>query len=187
MSASGGPWRVPCCTLSTMNHRVFVGFVSLGSGVAACGNASPASSAPDIQLVDAGALPSEASVRRTDVTAAAHAGHCDGGGPVTSGPAACITIDLCNYDLSCTSNADCMMVTDGLICASGCQGKCPNAAINVKSAAQYQGALARLGSIDNACECGNVLPDYVGCVSGFCTYCGPPGCPDAAITGPAPK
>jgi hypothetical protein len=182
-----------------MNRRDFLVLVSLSSAVVGCGHASPAGSTPDIQSSRADALPptmSDAGTGSSDGarSASAQASPCNSGGSSkrllsltsglfpTSDAAACITVDLCDYDLSCTSDADCMMVTSGPICTSECIGGCSNAAINVKSAAQYQEALAQLGPVDHACECGSVSWPSVFCVSGVCTYC-PGGCPDADITG----
>jgi hypothetical protein len=106
---------------------------------------------------------------------------CDTGVGPTNYPDgdACVNVDLSRYDRSCKSNSDCMAVTSGTICRPGCEGACPNAAINVDDKARYFEALAPLQVYGpDPCECGFIPAPDAYCIQGLCIYCRS-GCSDA--------
>jgi hypothetical protein len=90
----------------------------------------------------------------------------------------CVDLEPSMFDTSCTTTADCLEVTLGEICSSGCL--CGGSAINAMDEAKYEQAVAPV-SQGELCAC-----PYLGspvCVGGTCIVCGPgtsqPGCPDA--------
>ncbi len=101
---------------------------------------------------------------------------CDGGTPFSARDGGCVEIDPSSYDRSCVSDSDCMAISAGMVCSSGCRGDCPTAAINVRERACYEQAIPQ--PRDNACECGSILAPDARCINGVCTYCGHAGdCP----------
>jgi len=90
---------------------------------------------------------------------------------------ACVTIDLSAYDRSCVTDSDCTAVAEGSHCNFGCEGACPNAAINVRGRARYEQALPRPYPLGPTpfCECGAIHAPDARCIDGQCAYCGGAG------------
>ena len=100
-------------------------------------------------------------------------------GPPPEDADVCVTVDPSTYDRSCQQTSDCIDITSGTLCSSGCL--CGGTAINVDGQAQYEQAISALPP-GEACGC-----PYFGmatCVQGQCVICGGPqaqqpiGCPD---------
>lgn len=79
------------------------------------------------------------------------------------------SISAKDYDQSCTTDADCTVVSDGEVC--GACGPCPNAAVNAKVAAQFNLdktaiACVRIGP---GVACGACFLPMAACLSGTCS------------------
>ena len=125
------------------------------------------------------------------------AGGCSGGMPVTQhggdntsddlnfAPPACVPVMASSFNQSCTSNSDCVAVTDPESC-------CPGVAINGTAQAQYMAAASQAAA--NGCtsaractgSCGIALPCCIGgkCEIGATDTCEGGG-PDAGDGGVA--
>jgi hypothetical protein len=100
-------------------------------------------------------------------------------GPSSDG-GACVDLEPSMFETSCTTSSDCLDVTLGELCDSGCL--CGGSAINVADQAKYNQLVADVPP-GEVCGC-----PYFGspvCVAGQCIVCGGaappnPACPDAA-------
>jgi hypothetical protein len=63
----------------------------------------------------------------------------------------CAVIRASDYDQSCTTDSDCMAVTEGNSCRP-CFA-CPNAAINGRDLDRYQSDVAAATTVVNTCDC----------------------------------
>jgi hypothetical protein len=157
-----------------MYQKLWLVCLALGSAVVGCAN----NGSPDSSLRT---TPDDAAEKLRDTwsdndktpTAQTSSGTYEGGAFNPFG-AACITIDPSTYDRSCISRADCMPIQSGMICSPGCEGACPNAAINVNGKKRYLQTIDTLPAF--FCECGNEPISDVACISGVCTFCRA-GCP----------
>lgn len=162
-----------------MNQKLFLVLVISGSAVAACDRANPESSTPENAGDAGGMLGGDASDEASGKSVpqvgpgAYHGGYfLPRSTPSDAG--ACVTIDPSVYDTSCSSDADCMSISSGMVCSSGCEGACPNTAINVTGKAHYQAEVKPLSTVTaKACDCAQ--DSAVACIAGVCTYC-PHGC-----------
>jgi hypothetical protein len=90
---------------------------------------------------------------------------CDAGAPR-------VTQDVCSirasdYDRSCVSDSDCVLVQEGNVCAPDCGFLCSQAVINTCAAPAYMDALARAPTHSTAnCSCPNMSPPC--CRAGIC-------------------
>jgi hypothetical protein len=80
-----------------------------------------------------------------------------------SGPAEC-NISASSFDQSCTTDSDCVGVSDGNLCEASCTD-CTSAAIHTSAQAAYQSALAKLSFSPRVCPC-PLVPVY--CDHGVC-------------------
>ncbi len=93
---------------------------------------------------------------------------------------ACVNVDLTGYDVSCTTNSDCISVTSGDICPGSCA--CGGSTISQSGEAQYEAQYGAAISRIPLGTCGCPLSGIPECVGGTCVVCGPlfglPACPD---------
>jgi hypothetical protein len=83
---------------------------------------------------------------------------------------------------SCSTAADCTLVTTGTVCSNSCD--CGDTPISNSALAQYQADVASI-TFNEACPCASA--GVVDCVSGTCTLCdepGPGGCTTSVDAGP---
>jgi hypothetical protein len=106
----------------------------------------------------------------------------DGGTFTEPDGAVCVDIDLATYDQSCTTSSDCVDITSGTLCSTGCL--CGGSTINNSGNARYEAAIAQLSSVGPVCGC-----PFFGqpeCLHGTCIICdGPtpnPACNDGGTT-----
>jgi hypothetical protein len=106
----------------------------------------------------------------------------DGGTFTEPDGAVCVDIDLSSYDRSCTTSSDCIAISAGTLCSTGCL--CGGSTINKSGDDRYQATLAQLSSGGPVCDC-----PFFGqseCHHGSCTLCsGPtanPECSDGGTT-----
>ena len=161
--------------------RAIVGWTAILGFLAACGGRTESASGPDAATsFETGSSASDAGQAAYDASTGP-----ESGGSTTGDGDVCVTIDPSTYDLSCHTDADCVTVSAGTICA-GYNGICGGSTINADGLVRYD---AELGSIPQGpgpyCSC-----PYFGsphCLQGTCTFCPapylgnpvPPGCPDA--------
>jgi hypothetical protein len=100
----------------------------------------------------------------------------DDAGPPPGDAAACVNIDVTTYDQSCTTSADCVEITSGMVCTGDCT--CGGAVINVDGQSRYDQQIA--GIMTGLCACPTFGEPV--CVQDRCVLClGPDpaaGCPD---------
>ncbi len=103
----------------------------------------------------------------------------DGGDFKEPDGATCVDIVLSSYDRSCTTTADCVDITSGIVCSGSCA--CGGSTVNKSGQARYEAALSGLSL--EACPC--VANGEPACVKGTCTLCAfdsdEPGCNDGGF------
>ena len=80
----------------------------------------------------------------------------------------CVDVDPSTYDLSCTTNRDCIVIASGSHCDDDCL--CPDTAINMRGQARYEQTIAPLLHQGLACSCPNETPPC--CLRGQCALTG---------------
>jgi hypothetical protein len=95
---------------------------------------------------------------------------CDSGAPDVV-HSAC-AINASDYDRSCASDRDCVLVQEGNACSTDCSFLCSQAAISARASCAYRDAIARAPSHSMAtCACPAMRPPC--CRAGSCqTRCG---------------
>ena len=95
----------------------------------------------------------------------------------------CVTVPASSLSRTCSTAADCTVVTTGTVCPDSCD--CGNTAISNSALAQYEADVASI-PFGEACPCPS--PGVVDCVNGTCTLCDTPGsgaCTVAVDAGPS--
>jgi len=108
-----------------------------------------------------------------------------GGGSGGSGSGgsggSCVTVPASSLSQSCSTAADCTVVTTGMVCSSSCD--CGDTPISNAALAQYEADVASI-TFDETCPCPS--PGVVDCLNGTCTLCDGPGdCTVAIDAGPS--
>src|SRR5512140_2620996 len=67
------------------------------------------------------------------------------GATISPDGAACVTIDLHNYDTTCKDDGNCVTISAGAICPGGCA--CGNATINEADQGKYAAATAGIKTL----------------------------------------
>lgn len=106
---------------------------------------------------------------------AADGAGCSGGGADAAPDASCIDVRASSYDRSCSAEADCVLVYEGLLCRGPIDQFacfCPSAGISRLALPRYYGDQAEAGVMaGGACSCGTI--GVLRCVSGECLVLSP--------------
>lgn len=105
------------------------------------------------------------------------------GGTTTGGSGgSCVTVPASSFSRSCSTAADCTLVTTGTLCSGSCD--CGDTPISNAALGQYNADVASI-TFD---ECPCAFPGVAACVNGTCTRCGAPGsaaCAPSVDAGPS--
>jgi hypothetical protein len=143
-----------------------------GTGADANATADAGASFDATASIDAGST--DGSAREGTQPDAGAPSSCEGGAAPSAPDGGCVAIDVASYDRSCASDSDCTAISVGMVCNGGCQGACPNAAINVRDRACYEQTIPQPPGGAMFCECGNLAAPDARCINGVCTFCQPP-------------
>ena len=93
------------------------------------------------------------------------------------GKRTCVTVDLSDFDTSCVTSADCVLVRSGELCSGYCD--CPGDTVISRSEfGRYQTAISSVPPAAIACPCVSLPAPK--CVQRKCVFCGgsQQSCPD---------